>query len=324
MGIMRILKFGGKSLSTKDKINNICKFVKECYKKDKRMVVVVSAMGQTTNDLIALANEFGNNPETKRELATLLSTGETQTASLVAIKLLSMGVPAKSMLGFQLQIETFGDPLNSRIAFLSKEKFIECFKNNQVVVVAGFQGVNKNNEITTLGRGGSDTTAAAIGAAFGVDVEIFSDFDGIFAGDPRTFAYKKLTSVDYDTMINIALGGAKVLDSRATEIAKNHGIKIFAKCSYALHGKGTIISSMESDVIMISSIDHLCKITVAFSNIEKLNKIAINVINSLNNIKIYNLTVENEKISFCVEQGDKNVVISTLATKLKLLKKQAK
>ena len=319
---MRILKFGGKSLSTKDKVINVCRFIKQCYKKDKRIVVVVSAMGQTTNDLTDMANDFGNNLETKRELAVLLSTGETQSASLMTMRLVSMGVPAKSLLGFQLGIETFGDPLDSRVAFIKKEKIIECFKNNEVAVVAGFQGVNTKGEITTLGRGGSDTTATAIGSVFGADVEIFSDFDGIFAGDPRIFAYKKLKSVDYDTMINIAFGGAKVLAGRATEIAKNHGIKIFAKCSYAMHGKGTVVSSIERDVIMVSGIDHLCKITVVFSSKDYLVKIALNVLNSLNNIKIYNFTIENNKIWFLVEHTDKNVAMKVISTKLKLLKKQ--
>lgn len=320
---MRILKFGGKSLSSLNKIQNICKYIKEAYKSDKNIVVVVSAMGQTTDELISLANEYGNNSSSKRELATLLSTGETQSASLFAMHLISIGVPAKSLLSFQLQTETFGDYLNSRVAYISKNPILECFKEGSVAVVAGFQGVNKKNEITTLGRGGSDTTATALGAVFGIDVEIFSDFDGVFTGDPRAFAYKKLKSVDYDTMINIALGGAKVLDSRATEIAKRHGIKIFAKCSYALNNKGTIISSIESDVIMISNIDHLCKITIAFSDKSKMNKIALNVINSLKNEKLYNLSIENEKISFFVDQAEKNIIIKTIATKLKLLKKSS-
>lgn len=317
---MRILKFGGKSLSSLQKMKNICRFLKKIYKADKNIIVVVSAMGETTDSLTKLAKEFGYTESCKRELATLLSTGETKSASLLAILLSSINVPAKSLQAFQLQIKTFGDHLNSRISYINKEEILSCFKENKIVVVAGFQGVNSLNETTTLGRGGSDTTAAALGATFDKDVEIYSDFDGVFAGDPKVLNYKKLKSIDYDTMISMAFGGAKVLDARATQIAKDNSIKIHAKSSYALNSSGTIVSDIECDLITISCFDHLTKITITFTNKNNIQYIAKNVINALKDINFSNLTLNSNNLSFFIPQSDKTSVIKSISSKLKLLK----
>lgn len=316
---MRILKFGGKSLSTPEKMQNICRYIKKIYKNDKKIIIVVSAIGKTTNDLIEKANLYSINKPTPRELDTLLSTGETISASLMAMMLSSMDVPAKNFQAFQLQISTFGAFQNSKIAYINKQPILDCFEEGFVAVVAGFQGINKNNETTTLGRGGSDTTATAMGAIFNHPVEIYSDFNGIFAGDPRIFNFKKIKKINYNLMIAMAEAGAKVLDARATKIAKEFNINIISKSSTSPTKSGTIVSNIESNIISISSQDNLCKISIVFGDKTKLNFIMKNVLDEIKNINFYNLTIESDKISFLVEQSNKFNLIKNISEKLNLL-----
>lgn len=316
---MRILKFGGKSLSTPEKMQNICKYIKKIYKNEKKLIIVVSAIGSTTDNLLKLANSYGKEYVNERELDALLSTGETQSSCLMAIMLSSIGVPAKSFQGFQIELTTFGAFQNSKIAYINKNKIINAFENNQVVVVAGFQGINKNGDISTLGRGGSDTTATALGAVFDENVEIYSDFDGVFAGDPRIYKYKKLKKVNYNTMMAMANTGAKVLDVTATEIAKKFGIDITLKSANDFARKGTLISNVEEDVVAISQLDNLCKISISFSNISKLKNISKNVISTINNINFYNFELKNNQISFYIPSEQKAKVIQELSEKLKIL-----
>ena len=318
---MRVLKFGGKSLSSAEKTQNICKNIKKIYKKDKNLVIVVSAIGNSTDTLLSLAEKYSQKNTCKTELAKLLSTGETISSSLFSMMLNSMGVPAKSFSAYELEIKTFGDPLDSRIAYINKSKLNECFKNNIVVVVAGFQGINSNNEITTLGRGGSDTTATALGVILETPVEIYSDFNGVFSGDPRLLRFKKLKQVGYDIMLKMAKAGAKVLDHRAVNLAKKHNIKIISKSATSFNLKGTEISSLESDVITINEISPLSKITITFSNKDKLNFIVKNVLSCLNDIKFYNLAINNEEISFMVESHKKLNIINEISKKLNILSK---
>ncbi len=317
---MRILKFGGKSLASVEKTQNICKNIKKIYKNEKNIIIVVSAIGNTTDNLLKLASDYGGNYIKKRELANLLSTGEIVSASLFSIMLNSMNIPAKSLSAKDLEINTYGDYLNSRIYNINKQKILNCFDNNEVVVVAGFQGINKNKEVTTLGRGGSDTTAAALGATFDCDVEIYSDFDGVFCGDPRFLNYKKLKSASYNTLIKMAGGGAKVLDARAVTIAKNHCINIISKSSSLISNKGTLISSVEADTISISTIDQLSKITITFSNNANLQIILKNVILALKDVNFYNFEVDFDNISFCIDYSQKLKVVTFLSKKLKMLK----
>ena len=224
---MRILKFGGKSLDTIQKVQNVCKNIKKIYKNDKKIIVVVSAMGKTTDLLIEKMSRFCGTHPSQRELDVLLSTGETESSALFASVLVSMGVPAKSFQGFQLNLETFGDFQNSKISYLNKKPLTDSMENGVVCVVSGFQGINKNGDITTLGRGGSDTTAAAIGSVFDHDVEIYSDFNGIFCGNPRFLNFKKIKRINKNTMITMAKNGAKVLDFRAAQIAKHYCKKLY-------------------------------------------------------------------------------------------------
>ena len=317
---MRILKFGGKSLSTPKKVQNIGKYIQKIYKKDKNLIIVVSAMGQTTDNLIAEAQLFGDVSSPSRELDTLLSIGETKSASLFAIMLNSAGIPAKSFQAHQLQISTFGAHQNSKIASLNKQPILDCFADGVVAVVAGFQGINKFGDTTTLGRGGSDTTACALAAVFDTDVEIYSDFDGVFCGDPRFAHYKKLKKLNYATMHALALSGAKVLDSRAITLAKKHGIKIISKDSAMPNRSGTVISSLEDNVVAISSRKNLAEISVIFSDISKIKIIMKNVINEINNVNFYNFALQNNKISFVVDNANLDQILNNLSKKINLTK----
>ena len=321
---MRILKFGGKSLSTFEKTQNICKNIKKIYKNDKKIIIVVSAISNTTDNLYNLANEYSLFNPQKQELAKLLSTGETQSSALFAMMLNSLNIPAKSFSAYELSISTYGDPLNSRIAYINKQPIIDCFNENKVAVVAGFQGINNQNEITTLGRGGSDTTASALGAIFDCNVEICSDYSGVFSGDPKLLNFKKLKSASFNHILNMANSGAKVLDSRAVHIAKNYNVNIISKSSENLFEKGTLVSPLESDIVSLSSIDNLCQISIDFSNQNKLQFLSKNVLNLLNDINFYNFKFEFNKIIFTIKQQDKLKTLNILAKKLKLLKNNTK
>lgn len=317
---MRIMKFGGKSLNSPEKVQKICKNIKKIYKNDKNIIIIVSAFGQTTDNLIKISQDYYKNKYSKREMDALLSTGESQAAALFSMQLNSMGIPAKSFQSFQLNIKTFGEHQNSLIAYINKEPLTECLNNQTVAVIAGFQGINNQNDITTLGRGGSDTTATAIGAIFNKNVEIYSDFDGVFAGDPRENNYKKLKSIDYQAMKNMAISGAKVLEKRATEIAQQNKIKIICKKSDNFSLSGTTISDLEKSFISISSINDLCQLSIDFSADKNLILLIKNVLNSLINIKIYNFALKNNKIELLINQTQKQQFLKLLTQKLKLLK----
>ena len=317
---MRILKFGGKSLSSPKKVQNIGKYIQKIYKKDKNLVVVVSAMGQTTDLLIEESKIFAAPTTPNRELDVLLSTGETKSAALFAMVLNSLGVPAKSFQGFQLNITTFGAHQNSRIANINKQPILDCFNSNTVAVVAGFQGINKQGDTTTLGRGGSDTTACALAATFDTDVEIYSDFDGVFCGDPRFSHYKKLKMLNHSTMQTLALAGAKVIDSRAVQLASKFNTKIISKKSDDPELDGTIVSSLEDDIIAIASRKNLSEISIVFSDLCKIDFIIKNVINEIKNLHFYNFNIQNNKISFTVDEDKTDQILNNISKKLNLLK----
>lgn len=318
---MRILKFGGKSLSTIEKTQNICKNIKKIYKKDKKIIIIVSAIGNSTNNLLTLAENYSPKKIQNRELAKLLSTGETISSSLFSMMLNSMNIPSKSFSAYELEIKTFGDPLESRIAYINKSKLNECLNNNIVSVISGFQGINSNNELTTLGRGGSDTTAVAIGAMFDNPVEIYSDYNGIFSGDPKILNFKKLKSASLNIMLKMARAGAKVLDHRAVNLAKDNNVKIISKSSTDFNKKGTEISMLESDIIAISEISPLVKITINFSNPDKLNFIIKNVLSCINNEKFYNFTINFDEISFLINESKRLSILNQLSKKLNILSK---
>ncbi|MBQ8451792.1 MAG: hypothetical protein IJ538_03345 [Clostridia bacterium] len=316
---MRILKFGGKSLSTTEKMQKIAKNIKKIYENDKKIIIVVSAMGDDTNSLFKLASGFKEN---KLELAKLVSLGEMKSSAMMSIILNNAGVKSKSVCAADIGILTFGDPLNSKIAYINKSKILKLMENDTVLVVTGFQGVDKNGNITLLGRGGSDTTASAIGAIFGVSPEIYSNFDGVFCGDPKIMNYKKIKSLSYDSMINMARLGAKVIEKRAAEIAQNFKINIISKSSTEMGKKGTLIGPIEDSSISISTIENLCQIGIVFSDESLFEKISKNVLFLLKDIKFYNLNISKCKIVFEIEGKNKNEIIYALSKKLNLLSKK--
>ncbi len=316
---MRILKFGGKSLSTNKKTQKICRYIKKIYEKDKKLIIVVSATGKTTDDLIEKSSIFKPEKFAKRELDTLLSTGETMSASLFAMALCKISVPAKSFQAWQIKINTHGDFQNSLITNINKSVLDECLDSNTVAVVTGFQGVNQNNEITTLGRGGSDTTACALGSIYNTNVELYSDFDGIFSCDPRECESKKINQISIPQLERLSECGSKLVSTRAVKLAKENNFNLILKSSSKPNSKGSVASSIESENIVIHTTPNLCEIIIDFSNESKNKILSKNVFISLKQYKLYNFTVENHKIKLLVNNSDKPEILKILTKKLNIL-----
>lgn len=315
---MRILKFGGKSLETTQKTQKICKYIKKIYKKEKKLIIIVSAMGSSTNSLIELSKEFKPEKHSNRELDALLSTGETVSASLFAMILNSMNVPAKSFQAWQLNIKTHGYFQNSLITHIDKQKLDDCLAQEVVAVVAGFQGVNSNGDTTTLGRGGSDTTAAAIGAIYNTNVELYSDFNGMYSCDPRDIKTKKLKTISLNQLDRATSNGTKLVSNRAVKISKAHNINLILKSSNNPKLVGTVSNSIETENIVISSISNLCEITIDLSNESKIKLLSKNVLYWLNSYRIYNFTVKSYNIILLINASDKNEILKILAKNLNI------
>ena len=228
-----VQKFGGSSVADAAKVNNVANRVVDTYKEGNSVVVVVSAQGDTTDDLIEKAHEINPNPS-KREMDMLLATGEQISISLLAMAIEKIGVPVISLTGWQAGFLTNSNSGNARIHKVDGERILSELDKKRIVIVAGFQGVDKYDEITTLGRGGSDTSAVAIAAAIHADkCEIYTDVDGVYTADPRIVkGAKKLDEITYDEMLELASLGANVLHNRSVEMAKKYGVKIEVKSSF--------------------------------------------------------------------------------------------
>lgn len=315
---MRILKFGGKSLSSTQKTQKICKYIKKIYEKDKKLIIIVSAIGNTTNELIEKSSCLKPEKFAKRELAVLLSTGETMSASLFAMTLCKCGVPAKSFQGWQIKINTHGDFQNSLITSINKTKLDECLESNTIAVIAGFQGINQNNETTTLGRGGSDTTACAIAAVYNTNVELYSDFNGIFSCDPRDATSKKINQVSLDQLERVSKSGSRLVSHRAVKIAKENNISILLKSSSKPNLKGSIANHLETENTIIVTKSNLCEIIIDFTNESKNKLLSKNVLNWLKQYKLYNFAIENHKIKLLANESDKTEILNILTKKLNI------
>lgn len=254
-----VQKYGGSSVADPEKIRGVARRVARAQAAGDRLVVVVSAMGDTTDDLISLAHRVCANPS-DREIDMLLSTGEQVTAALLAMALHDLGVDVISMTGGQVGIVTDGTHRSAKILEISTSKIEEHLARGAVVVVAGFQGVDEDLDITTLGRGGSDTTAVALAAALKADVcRIYKDVDGVYTADPRLVpAARKIDRISYDEMLEMASLGAQVIQSRSVEFAKKFGIAVEVLSSFN-DGPGTILSGegeeMEDLVIRGVTVD---------------------------------------------------------------------
>ena len=236
-----VQKYGGSSVADAEKIQRVAGRVAGTRAQGHRVVVVVSAMGDTTDELLALARTVSKDPH-RRELDMLLTAGERISMALLGIALQARDVPAVSFTGSQSGIITDGAHTNARILEVRPVRIFEELEKGKVVIVAGYQGVSREREITTLGRGGSDTTAVALAAALGAELcEICSDVDGVYTADPRVVpAHRKLAALSHEEMQELAQGGARVLNAQAVEFARDRGITIHARSSFGA-GAGTRI-----------------------------------------------------------------------------------
>lgn len=222
-----VLKYGGSSVSTFDKMKEIAAYLKNRTENNEKLVVVVSAMGDTTDLLMENVKKLTDSPE-QEDLAMLLTTGEQQSIAYLSMALKRIGVRSKSLTGYQAGIQTVGHHLKSKISTIAADRFDTHFETNDVIIVAGFQGTNEYGELTTLGRGGSDTTAAALASILNCPCEIYTDVDGIFSTNPKHYpAAKQLDKILAEEMMEMASLGAGVLETRSVEIAFNNDIPLY-------------------------------------------------------------------------------------------------
>ena len=251
-----VQKYGGTSVGSIEKIKKVAERVIEYCKKGDKLVVVLSAMAGQTDSLIRLSKEITDTPDT-RELDVLMATGEQVSVSLFAIAVKSMGYDCRSLLGFQAAIHTDQIYGKARIREIETDRILRELDENKIIAVAGFQGIDERKNITTLGRGGSDTTAVALAAALKADLcEIFTDVEGVFSADPNICTHaRKLERISYEEMLEFASLGAKVLDIRSVEFAKKFNVPLHVRSSF-MRSEGTMVvaESKEMEKVMISGV----------------------------------------------------------------------
>lgn len=240
MGII-VQKFGGSSVADKEKLLNVCKHIIKEYEKNNKVVVVVSAQGKTTDMLVEEEKELSMKPDI-REHDVLVSVGEQITIAKLAIYLKELGYDAVSYTGWQVPIITDNIYGNANIIKINTEKILNELENNKIVIVAGFQGITKSGDITTLGRGGSDTTAVALASYLKAEkLYIYTDVDGVYSEDPNLNPdAKKYDTISYDKMIEMAESGAKVLHTKCVKMAKENKVPIIVKSTF-VENEGTVV-----------------------------------------------------------------------------------
>lgn len=241
-----VQKFGGSSVENTEKLKLVSEHIIKEYKEGNKVTVIVSAQGKTTDKLIQEEQEITNNP-IAREHDVLVSTGEQITIAKLAIMLNSMGYKAISFTGWQIPIVTDGNFKDAKIKYINSDKIKKYLNDGYIVIIAGFQGIDEENNITTLGRGGSDTTAVAVAAALNAaKCEIYTDVDGVFELDPRKNPnVKKYKTISYSTMIEMAQNGAKVLHDRCVKIGEQFKVPMYVKSTFEKLSKGTLVSDKE-------------------------------------------------------------------------------
>jgi aspartate kinase len=253
-----VQKYGGTSVGDVERIRNVARRVLNTENQGHQVVAVVSAMAGDTDKLIRLAQQVAPSPN-EREMDVLVSTGEQVSVALLTIALRDMGADAKSYLGFQIKIATDSAFGKARITGIESEKMLKDLKNGRIVVVAGFQGIDESDNITTLGRGGSDTTAVAIAAALKADIcEIYTDVDGVYTTDPNICSRaRKLSKISYDEMLEMASLGAKVLQIRSVEFAKKYDVPIHVRSSFN-DNPGTIVCKEDKEMerVVVSGVTY--------------------------------------------------------------------
>ena len=236
-----VQKFGGTSVANTERIFNVADIVTKTAQAGNQVVVVVSAQGDTTDDFIEKAAEITDNPPA-REMDVLLSAGEQISMALLAMAINKLGFHATSLTGWQAGIKTDLNYGSSRIRTVRPERIQSLLDRNRIVIVAGFQGINEDGDATTLGRGGSDTSAVALAVALGADVcEIYTDVDGVFTADPRIVpTARRIPVIDYESMLEMSSCGSKVLALRCVEYAQRFGMPLHVRSSFS-HRNGTLI-----------------------------------------------------------------------------------
>lgn len=316
-----VKKFGGTSVGDKDRIMNVARRCAEDFKKGNDIVLVLSAMGKTTDELIAKAKEIHPDPP-KRELDMLLTTGEQVSVAMMAMAFDTMDIPAVSLNAFQVRMHTTRVHGNARLKRIDTDRIMHELEHRRIVIVTGFQGVNKYDNYTTLGRGGSDTTAVALAAALHADAcEIYTDVDGVYTADPRIVPKaRKLEEITYDEMLDLATLGAGVLHNRSVEMAKKYGVQLVVRSSLNDH-EGTIVkeeTSVERMLISGVALDkNTARISViglkdepgmAFRLFNMLAKEGINV-----DVILQSIGRENSKdISFTISRDEADEAVKII------------
>ena len=317
-----VKKFGGSSVANHDRVFNVANRIIEDYKKGNDVVVVVSAQGDTTDDLIEKAKEIDPSGASKRELDMLLSAGEQISVSLLAMAIEKLGCPATSLLGWQAGFHTDSHHGIARIKKVNSERIRNEIAKGNIVIVAGFQGLNKYDDITTLGRGGSDTSAVAIAASMNADLcQIYTDVDGVYSADPRKVLNAvKMDEISYDEMLELASLGAQVLNNRSVEMAKKYNVELEVLSSLE-RKPGTIVKetvkmektlirgvAKDNNVATISIVGLQDTPGVAFKIFNKLAQYKINV-----DIILQSVGRDNTKdITFTVPLDQGNMAIEAI------------
>ena len=311
--MLMVKKFGGTSVANKEKIFNVANRCIEDYKKGNKIVLVLSAMGKHTDELVSLANEINSNVP-KREMDMLFTVGEQITVSLMAMAFDKLGIPAISLNAFQVRMLTDNNYGDSKIIKIETERIKKELEENKIVIITGFQGIDSNNNYTTLGRGGSDTTAACLAAALKADsCEIYTDVEGVFTADPRIVNDAlKLETISYNEMLEFSNLGAGVLHNKSVQIAKENNIKLIVRSSMS-RTDGTTVSNF------CKKLCNLPKITGVTSNGNVISIVGIDIdtktkekvieVLNKNNLKFNNLDKTNMHISVTVNEEDVNASI---------------
>ena len=283
-----VQKFGGTSVANTGRLQNVADIVTSTYKAGNQVVVVVSAQGDTTDDFIAKAAELNERPS-KREMDVLLSAGEQISMALLAMAIQKLGYPVISLTGWQAGIETDINYSEARIRKVTAERIRSELDRNRIVIVAGFQGINKQDDITTLGRGGSDTTAVAIAASLGADLcQIYTDVDGVYTADPRLVPdARKLEAITYDEMLELATLGAQVLHNRSVEMAKKYNVDLEVVSSFTRNSGTKVKEGSDMEKMNVSGVarDNHCA-RVAIINLPDEPGVAFKVFSLLAKYKV--------------------------------------
>lgn len=310
-----VVKFGGSSVADIEKMRHIAENLKMRKDKGEDLVVVVSAMGKTTNQLLAIANEAVKNPS-KREVDMMISTGEQVSIALLSMILNEMGAKAVSLTGFQAGIRTEGVHTKTKILDIDIEKIEEKLKEDNIVVVAGFQGYNEIGEITTLGRGGSDTTAVALAAKLNCSCEIYTDVDGIYGIDPRLYPKARhLDQIDFEEMKEMAFLGSKVMEPRSVDIAQHYGVEIYVASAHE-NKRGTYIKEVDNrlesrSITGLSVAENVMMVTLNNLPVESISEVFISLAREEINIDMISQTTMSDgrtSLSFTASAEDKSAM----------------